>query len=1096
MEILTHRDVYVHQGHYSPFINNKFDNLKNRHKSKNINQERRQRQIEWNSQYNAINIINKYKTMTAFYHKLSKYMIFRRALGWDGASYNSKCIIKSKLMTIDIEKFINIHTHPNFIRYRNYEIICLNIQKCNIYDMKYNKLYPSIYTGIFFGETEEGEMHATNHRNIIGIGYERKNNEFITFKQWIDRQHKAHDYAMDEYKIMSDHVSMMKSSYKKINQNDLFGPVIHIASKYPDLPGLIHIDSVQNLLKKLKSINHENMYQIDLTFAEESRRVIKIKNKDNNILLIDDHDNGSYIYKAEYYWTQDGYQIISKLIDDEWWHKYTDRNNVIKKIIKTDDDMNIEILLSNEECILRSRGQQIILSNFIENQLDKINEFYKKINDTSGDYKGVSFKPEYEVIWDDIHHFTPPIIYIKYTDSTFIMNTGGHIEPDRDWKIKYPHKKIYIKKNKPFKFKTFILKNGKFVFDHMKILKKGSDIIITRKLFTPLGFTQFLSYAFEQIVGQKISYPIPLKVFGLNKFLKDCDLRCDLRQIQFVLKYHNSHRIIKIDHVITEEVYEQNDYKKIIYTRDAIYTCLYHSPNGHPEGHDKRITELQVLKNKKITVYSIRTHLAKPVIQQKIDKLVNRFNIKYDFSDDLLECQWLFNEIDYQEPNSFRLRYKDKIHTVEFSDNKIKDTIQYINPFYSSAQKFTTESEHILYTDKFTRIEKRDNNIVKEVRIIDDHGMKIITNDDNNIKMQMMANALAKPFKYHFKKPLNGDFNKEIVNDDETQIDIILYYENKVKYLMFYKNAMTITIKKDDIEKHIIQYGNIQSGKMSETRTEDKTKGTTKIAYQRINDEHYPDVDIEINEENKLKLKTKYRQYIEGGQYGYKAVKSINETPCICKLFIPKEALVASDAKPPEMLKMRTDKAIVVGIWSFATNDNKNKIKYLDMVDVGLSCIHNSDFKYPVGSGIFVSNFDRSLNKACVPGIHFVATQEEAFAFHNIYNLKESQIDGYKNVEIYSIKQAPINEKELIMTLADNQGKLTVIKDSSTIKEEKKEGKSISINEHELEGIEQKGKGIGSLGVVKLNNLDWSDDENALDANFEEEVEDQHKKRK
>lgn len=46
-------------------------------------------------------------------------------------------------------------------------------------------------------------------------------------------------------------------------------------------------------------------------------------------------------------------------------------------------------------------------------------------------------------------------------------------------------------------------------------------------------------------------------------------------------------------------------------------------------------------------------------------------------------------------------------------------------------------------------------------------------------------------------------------------------------------------------------------------------------------------VEMKVNNQNELHLKTKYSKLWKKGTYGYKAVKALDGTPCLAKLLIP-----------------------------------------------------------------------------------------------------------------------------------------------------------------------------------------------------------------
>jgi hypothetical protein len=200
-----------------------------------------------------------------------------------------------------------------------------------------------------------------------------------------------------------------------------------------------------------------------------------------------------------------------------------------------------------------------------------------------------------------------------------------------------------------------------------------------------------------------------------------------------------------------------------------------------------------------------------------------------------------------------------------------------------------------------------------------------------------------------------------------------------------------------DYQKHIRRCGN-------ETSTVSKRKhdGKTHVHYKRLKDDS-TEVEMNIDENNQLKLKTMHSKFIERGAYGYKAIKAMDGTPCLAKLFIPKEVRVACDPTIKEANKMRAQAAIVVQIWMVHADTKGEHVKYFlnKHISEGYSCVYQDDgrFVYPVGNMVIAQNFDPNMEKTCAPGIHFVATQEEALAYHNIYHIESENIVGYQGAE-------------------------------------------------------------------------------------------------
>lgn len=217
-----------------------------------------------------------------------------------------------------------------------------------------------------------------------------------------------------------------------------------------------------------------------------------------------------------------------------------------------------------------------------------------------------------------------------------------------------------------------------------------------------------------------------------------------------------------------------------------------------------------------------------------------------------------------------------------------------------------------------------------------------------------------------------------------------------------------LIITDGNYEEYILKYGNITSS----AKKEIDSPNLNEVKYQRINSQN--DLEININSKNELKLKTASKKLNRKKTYGYKAVKTADGDLAIAKLFIPENAQVAYSPSAHELVKMRSNIAIPISIYRF--HHNKDIIKYLDEVNCGYSCVYtDAMLKYSVGELITVADFDPSLEHVCVPGIHFTATQEEAFQFHGLENVTKEKIFGYdklQNKDITNVENINDEKKE------------------------------------------------------------------------------------
>lgn len=107
-------------------------------------------------------------------------------------------------------------------------------------------------------------------------------------------------------------------------------------------------------------------------------------------------------------------------------------------------------------------------------------------------------------------------------------------------------------------------------------------------------------------------------------------------------------------------------------------------------------------------------------------------------------------------------------------------------------------------------------------------------------------------------------------------------------------------------------------------------------------------------------------------------------------------------------------------------------------------------------------DFDKHLDAVCVPGIHYNVMQEEALAYHNLYDIKPRDMEGYEEAE-----QLLIDDKDLVQ-LAQKYGdtkklkkkpREQAIKEQKTLpspspspaKQERQEQRSVSTSEEKEE---------------------------------------------
>ena len=136
------------------------------------------------------------------------------------------------------------------------------------------------------------------------------------------------------------------------------------------------------------------------------------------------------------------------------------------------------------------------------------------------------------------------------------------------------------------------------------------------------------------------------------------------------------------------------------------------------------------------------------------------------------------------------------------------------------------------------------------------------------------------------------------------------------------------------------------------------------------------DYDFTVKSTGELEIKTDSR-HLSTKKYGYKIASTAFGEPCLVKLELLPQSLVATDGVKD---KLRTNMAMVVGIFSFVREDGR--IKYNKPGLPRAYSLHDRSFLYYIGSVVSVDNFCHNLDRVCVPGIHFFISQSDALEFH------------------------------------------------------------------------------------------------------------------
>lgn len=311
---------------------------------------------------------------------------------------------------------------------------------------------------------------------------------------------------------------------------------------------------------------------------------------------------------------------------------------------------------------------------------------------------------------------------------------------------------------------------------------------------------------------------------------------------------------------------------------------------------------------------------------------------------------------------------------------------------------------------QFTQVSVRCNGYLQSVVTMQGGVERVLLTKEmreQEIQAEIAATLGLISQKYRCSYP-EGWSGKWDVADKAAVHQIVLTYPDHSRRITEYGDSVKELLDFGDYEDHIHRCGN----DTSRTRKE-KQGNIQEVEYKRLpTEENDSFVEMKVNNQNELHLKTKYSKLWREGTYGYKAVKALDGTPCIAKLLIPEGIRVASDPSAKSALKMRAEAAIVVAIWMLHHDEKGKHVKYYlsEPVSEAYSCVHKTrgEFVYTLGSFVLADNFNPSLDAVCVPGIHYTVTQEEALAYHNLYHIKPKNVEGYEEAEKLLIKDKDI----------------------------------------------------------------------------------------
>ena len=216
-----------------------------------------------------------------------------------------------------------------------------------------------------------------------------------------------------------------------------------------------------------------------------------------------------------------------------------------------------------------------------------------------------------------------------------------------------------------------------------------------------------------------------------------------------------------------------------------------------------------------------------------------------------------------------------------------------------------------------------------------------------------------------------------------------------------------VCVSSENYFLNIINYGNGTSTVTgSRTKVDEKvTNNITKVIHKKSDDFESNIKGFEVNSDNELTVLTRDSVKLDD-KYGYKAVLNDRGEKCIAKLKLLNESRVAGS--PDGNGKLRTDKTLVIALYVIEHSEQTVKL-IPSQSRVGISCVYQSGYKYPVGEVVSVSDFDPNLSATCVAGIHFFLHESDALEYHKISAIHleyqdepdySKKLDEFQNIDL------------------------------------------------------------------------------------------------
>ena len=447
--------------------------------------------------------------------------------------------------------------------------------------------------------------------------------------------------------------------------------------------------------------------------------------------------------------------------------------------------------------------------------------------------------------------------------------------------------------------------------------------------------------------------------------------------------------------LVVNNIHKLSTKKLITYLHNCYDVNLEHPVNEY-------ISLFDIKNVNKYTVDEIKYDLSRSILYGRNQKTRRYSLIKLIYKDIILNID-MYPEISISP---------DENISKNISKNIIDDIVTSIYTFSDDTLTIKNKTLSIIIDNLFTKLSFKTNKFCIKfcIKLFEQHIDNYIRDKLRQYDITLLELIdIDDPFRSrnffydgYFIIKLNYNNYKvklsiNVYYSDSDNINISVYYNNNFFKMKECGNTTSInkgTIKKDENGTKIVEITSVS---------------------HKVNDPVDP-IALEVSD-NKLSLKFDEVE-VKDNISGYKAVQDKFSNKCILELKLLPDSKVATSVK--YSMKLRTDKAEVIRMWTVI--EDKNKIKLIpSKEDIGLTCVYaDKAIEYKIGTIVTVDDFDPDLSQVCVPGIHFCLNTKDALSFHHldsdypdyIYSSKleePEKLEGPEEPQVLSVDNIGIN---------------------------------------------------------------------------------------